>query len=314
MAPTYLAPIDLVPEVDEQTGLDERSDLDDPADPIGGAEPDPTLDAGLFGPGSVTWRVQAEPILFVGGIRALFLQALHPLAMAGVAQHSGFRDDPWGRLRRTAEFVGVITYGSTAEAVAAGEMVKGAHRGLRGVEPESGDPYVVADARLLLWVHCCQVECFLSTVQRSGLGLTAAEADQYVAEQVAAATVVGIPRKIVPTTVAELDRYFVDVRPELRATAAAKQGARFLLAPPMPGKIALLTPARPAWALLSAYAFASLPRWARRLYGLPAIAPTDLAVGLSSRVLSRVLRSLPEQVRTGPHEKAARERLGIGTG
>ncbi len=267
-------------------------------------------DVGLFGPDSVTWRVQAEPILWVGGIRALFLQALHPLAMAGVDQHSSFQDDPWGRLRRTAEFVGVVTYGTTEEAIAAGNMVRRAHRGLHGVEPESGHRYVVADPRLLLWVHCCQVECFLSTVQQAGLGLTTAEADQYVREQVAAAEVIGIPLRLVPTSVAELATYFEDVRPELRATDAARQGARFLLAPPMPTKIATFTPARPAWAILAGFAFASLPAWARKMYGLPGIAPTDLAVRLASRVLARLLNQLPAAWRTGPHHRAAMERLG----
>ena len=269
----------------------------------------PAVNVGLFGPDSVTWRVQAEPILWVGGIRALFLQALHPLAMAGVAQHSSFRDDPWGRLRRTAEFVGVVTYGTTEEAVAIGEMVKRAHRGLQGIEPESGERYVVSDAKLLLWVHCCQVECFLTTVQRAGLGLTDAEADQYVAEQVAAAEVVGIPRRMVPTTVAELEAYFEDVRPQLRATEAARTGARFLLAPPMPTKVAALTPARPAWALLAGFAFSSLPPWARRMYGLPGVRPVDFAVGLSSRVLARLLNQLPASWRTGPHHRAAMERI-----
>ena len=187
--------------------------------------PPARVDVGLFGPGSVTWRVQAEPILWVGGIRALFLQALHPLAMAGVAQHSSFQDDPWGRLRRTAEFVGVVTYGTTEEAQAAGEMVKRAHRGLQGIEPESGERYVVSDARLLLWVHCCQVDSFLSTVRRAGLGLTDEEADQYVAEQVAAAVLVGIPRQLVPASVEDLAAYFDRIQPELRATAAARDGA-----------------------------------------------------------------------------------------
>jgi uncharacterized protein (DUF2236 family) len=271
--------------------------------------PGAAVDVGLFGPDSVTWRVQAEPILWVGGIRALFLQALHPLAMAGVAQHSSFRDDPWGRLRRTAEFVGVVTYGTTAEARAAGDMVKRAHRGLQGVEPDSGQRYVVSDAKLLLWVHCCQVECFLATVQRAGLGLTDDEADQYVAEQVAAAELVGIPRRLVPSDVAQLTAYFDDIRPTLRATEAARDSARFLLAPPMPTKVALLTPARPVWTLLAGFAFASLPRWARTMYGRGGVVPTDLAVSLSSRVLARLLNQLPATWRTGPHHRAAMERL-----
>ena len=84
--------------------------------------------AGLFGPDSITWRLHSDPILLVGGIRALLLQALHPLALAGVAQHSGFKEDPWGRLGRTAEFVGTLTYGTRSEAVKAAARVRGAHR------------------------------------------------------------------------------------------------------------------------------------------------------------------------------------------
>jgi uncharacterized protein (DUF2236 family) len=257
----------------------------------------------------VTWRVHAEPILWLGGLRALFMQALHPLAMAGVAQHSDFRNDTWGRLRRTAEFVGVVTYGTTPEAMAAGARVRQVHRGLRGVEPERGERYVVADPRLLLWVHCCQVECFLTTVQLAGLGLTASESDQYVGEQVAAATLVGIPAQMVPASVADLDAYFAGIRPELRATAAARDAAQFLLAPPMPTKIVTATLARPAWTLLASLAFASLPRWARRMYGFPALAPTDLAVSVTSRVLAHALNALPAAWRTGPHRSAALERL-----
>ena len=241
----------------------------------------------------MTWRVQAEPILWIGGLRALFLQALHPLAMAGVAQHSSFRDDPWGRLRRTAEFVGVVTYGTTDEAIAAGQMVRRAHRGLRGVEPESGEPYVVADARLLLWVHCCQVECFLSTVQRAGLGLTTDEADRYVAEQVAAADAgrdpgAGWSRPTWPSLAAYFER-----RPARAAGDRGGAGRRTVPARPAdPGTRHDAAVARPAWALLAGLAFASQPPWARRMYGLPGIRPVDLTIVAVEPRLAR-LRTLP---------------------
>lgn len=267
------------------------------------------VDVGLFGPDSVTWRVHAEPSLWIGGLRALFLQALHPLAMAGVAQHSVFEDDPWGRLRRTGEYVGITTYGSTQEARDVADHVRRVHRGLKGVEPESGERYVVGDPRLLLWVHCSQVDSFLTTTRRSGLALTDEQADRYVAEQTTAAELVGIPAGRAPTDVAGLAAYFAGIRPELRVTAEARRAARFLLVPPMPRRILALTPARPAWTLLATLAFSTLPGWARRMYGLPGLAVGDLGATASSRALSIALRTLPGSLRNGPHLRAARERL-----
>lgn len=269
----------------------------------------PVADAGLFGPDSVTWRVHAEPSLWIGGLRALFLQALHPLAMAGVAQHSVFENDWWGRLYRTGEYVGITTYGTTQEAYDIAAHVRRAHRGLKGVEPESGEKYVVGDPKLLLWVHCGQVDSFLTSTRRAGLDLSQPEADTYVAEQTAAAELVGIPLPMIPRTTAELTAYFDDVRPQLRATEAARRGACRLLVPPMPRRVVALTPARPAWALLAALGFSTLPGWARRMYGLPGLPLTDVGATVSSRALALAARTLPESVRVGPHLRAARERL-----
>jgi uncharacterized protein (DUF2236 family) len=191
-------------------------------------------DPGLFGPDSVTWRVHADPSMALAGLRALLLQAVHPLAMAGVAQHSDFRGDPWGRLFRTAEYVAVVSYGTTAEATRAAARVRGIHRKLSGIEPESGTAYRVDDPELLLWVHCCEVESFLSTALRCGMRLTPAERDAYYAEQVTAAELVGIAPDVVPSTVEQMRRYFVDVQPHLRVTAEARRTAGFVLWPPMP--------------------------------------------------------------------------------
>ena len=110
-------------------------------------------DPGLYGPDSVTWRVHADPSMALAGLRALLLQAVHPLAMSGVAQHSDFREDPWGRLFRTAEYVGVTTFGTTEHARRAGAKVRGIHRRLGGIEPESGIGYRVNDPELLRWVQ-----------------------------------------------------------------------------------------------------------------------------------------------------------------
>jgi uncharacterized protein (DUF2236 family) len=265
-------------------------------------------DPGLYGPDSVTWRVHADPAMALAGLRALFLQALHPLAMAGVAQHSGFRTDPWGRLFRTAEYVGVTTYGTTEEANRAAARVRGIHRKLGGIEPESGRPYRVDDPHLLLWVHCVEVESFLTTAVRSGLRLSRAEQDAYYAEQQISARLVGLSSA--PASRAEIAEYFASMRPELRVTADARAAARFVLLPPMPTKVAL-APARPAWIALAGTAFAMMPRWARRLYRLPGLPTTDLGATAAGLALRTGLLALPDGLRHGPHLKDARARLGL---
>ena len=201
-------------------------------------------DLGYFGPQSVTWRLHADPMQWVGGVRALFLMALHPLAMAGVAEHSTFREDPFGRLQRTGDYLGAVTFGTRAEADRAAARVRGVHRRVRGVEPESGTPYWAPDPELLLWVHCGEIDSFLTIGRRAGVRVSAADADRYVAEQVTAAELAGIPRELAPASVAELADYFERTRPALRMTAAARDTARFLFVPPMPALVQLATPAR----------------------------------------------------------------------
>ena len=273
------------------------------------AQPTPDRDPGLYGPDSVTWRVHADPTMLLGGLRALLLQAVHPLAMAGVAQHSDFRGDPWGRLFRTGEYVGVTTYGTTAEATRAAARVRGIHRKLGGIEPESGTAYRVNDPHLLLWVHCCEAESFLSTAVRCGLRLSRAEQDTYYAEQVRNARLIGLAAA--PDSVGAMADYFQQMRPELRVTAEARATARFVLFPPMPAKVALGTPARPAWGALAGVAAAMLPRWTRRLYRLPGIPTTDLGASAAGLVLRSGLLALPESLRHGPHLKDAKTRLGL---
>jgi uncharacterized protein (DUF2236 family) len=257
-------------------------------------------DPGLFGPGSVTWRVHADQILWVGGLRALYLQALHPEAVRGVFTHSDYKDDPWGRLFRTADYVGVVTFGSRGRAAAAGARVRAVH-----------DRLGLNDPHLLRWVHCCEVGSFLDTFRRAGGGLTDAEADLYLAEQVQAAELVGLDPDTVPDSVAQLDAYFERMRSELASTPEAREVARFMLLPPMPTKIRLLTPALPAWVVLSGLAFATQPAWARRLYGVPGVPLADLAVTLQLRGIRTAVQRLPEKTRTGPHLRAAQERLGL---
>ncbi|MCA1713404.1 MAG: DUF2236 domain-containing protein [Actinobacteria bacterium] len=268
-------------------------------------------DAGLYGPGSVTWRVHADPSMALAGLRALFFQAVHPLAMAGVAQHSDFREDPWGRLFRTAEYVGTTTYGTTEQARRAGAKVRGIHGRLSGIEPESGTAYRVNDPQLLRWVHCVEVESFLTTAVRCGLRVSPAERDRYYAEQSYGATLVGLDQADVPSSVAQMARYFDDTRPALRVTAEARRAATFVLWPPMPALVQLGTPARPAWVALASAAFAMLPRWARRLYRLPGLPTTDAAATAAGLAFRSGLLVVPERLRQGPAVREAKARLTL---
>ena len=268
-------------------------------------------DPGLFGPDSVTWRVHGDPVMWIAGLRALLLQAVHPAAMAGVLRHSDFRADPWGRLLRTADYVGVVSFGSTAEVEAAGSRVRGLHEKVRGTDRETGVRYRASDPALLTWVHCCEVESFLTTFQRAGGGLTPDEVDTYYAEQTRAAEVVGLDPATVPGSAAAMAGYFARMRPELSVDRRTRRVAGYVLAPPMPRRIRWLTPARPAWAAGAGLAAGLLPGWARRLYGLP---PLPFAGGVSTlgvRALRAATAAAPPAYREGPHLRAARERLGL---
>jgi uncharacterized protein (DUF2236 family) len=266
-------------------------------------------DPGLFGPGSITWRVHGDPIMWIAGLRALLLQALHPAAMAGVLRHSDFKADPWGRLIRTADYVGVVSFGSTAEVEAVGARVRAIHAKVRGVDPENGVAYRADDPELLLWVHCSEVESFLSTYRRAGGRLTPGEVDGYYAEQTRAAAVVGLDPGQVPATAAEMAGYFAAVRPRLAADARTRELARYVLAPPMPRWVRWGTPARPAWATAAGLAVALLPPWARRMYGVLTPPLAGVAAGAGVRTLRATTALAPRGYREGPHLRAARERL-----
>jgi uncharacterized protein (DUF2236 family) len=267
-------------------------------------------DDGLFGPDTVTWRVHADPLLWVAGLRALLLQALHPAAMAGVLEHSDFRADPWGRLLRTADYVGTISFGTAAEAHTAASRVRGMHRQVAGVDRITGVRYRADDPDLLIWVHCCQAESFLSTYRRAGGAVTDADADTYYAEQTRSVALLGVDPTTVPDSREAISAYFASMRPQLRSDARSRDAARYVLWPPMPARIGLLTPARPGWLGVAGLALASLPRWARRRYLLPGLPATDVAASAQLRALRLALRPVPGRWRDGPHLRAAQARLG----
>ena len=218
-------------------------------------------DPGWFGPDSVTWRVHADSSMFVGGVRALLLQTMDPRVMAGVADHSAYRDDPLGRLNRTAGFVGLTTYGTDEQASEMVAMVRRVHTTVVGTTPE-GESYEANDPEQMLWVHNALVDSFLRTYQRYGAQrLTDAEADRYVEEMAVLAERLGCAPA--PRSVAGMRQYFDEVRPQLRAGGQAREAARWLLVPPLPLSV------RPAYAVITAAAIGLLPGWVRRQLWLP---------------------------------------------
>jgi uncharacterized protein (DUF2236 family) len=265
---------------------------------------------GFFGPDSVTWRIHSDPAYHVGGLRALMLQALHPVAMDGVARNSaGFRDEWWMRMTRTGQYMATVAFGTRNEARRTAARVRGLHRQLGGVEETTGRAYRVDDPDLLLWVHNCAVDSLLTTARRAGVPVSDADADRYVAEQVAAAQLVGVPLSTVPTAVADLDAYFEEIRPCLAATPAAIHGVRDLFLPPMRGWVQVLTPARPAWGTLASLGMATLPAWARRMYSLPGLSMTDAAATAGLRAFRTAFLALPERARFSPIVRGAFERV-----
>jgi uncharacterized protein (DUF2236 family) len=213
-------------------------------------------------------RVHGDASMFVGGLRALLLQSLHPLAMAGVAGHSDYRGDPWGRLQRTSTFLAVTTFGPAADAQRAVDKVRGIHHRVRGIAAD-GRAYEASDPHLLEWVHIAEVDSFLLAHQRYGANpLDQQGRDDYVADTARVATALGVVDP--PRTERELKQRITDYRPELTGTAAAREAARFLLVtPPLP----LL--ARPPYAVLAATSVAMLPAWARLPLRLPYLPPLE---------------------------------------
>lgn len=236
-----------------------------------------------FSAGSAIWRVHNDTAMFVGGIRALLLQSLHPVAMQAVSDHSGFRGDPWGRLQRTSHYLASTTFGTVERAERSIAIVRAVHDRLTGTMPD-GTPYRVADPHLLAWVHAAEVDSFLSTHQRFGQHpLDDAGADAYLAETGEVARRLGVLDP--PTTRADLARTLAAFRPELRISPPALEAKELLLQhPPLP------LPARLGFGLLAAGAVSSLPAWARSMLRLPTLPVSDrlLAVPATTAALRTV--------------------------
>jgi len=264
----------------------------------------PPGDPGLFGPGSMVWRVHAElPSMLIGGISALMLQTLHPLAMAGVDQHSNFREDAFGRLRTTSEFIALTSFGSRAGAEEAISRVRRVHRRVRGTA-DDGRHYAAGDPELLTWVHVALSYSFLHSYQcYSGCPLDVAEMDRYYDEASIIAFKLGAQE--VPRTVADVERYFSDTRPQLKATPAGLDAVAFLLKPP--GQ----TPAeRLLYPVLAQACVDLLPGWARHELAIKDTPP--LQAGAVQRAAGAIGTLMRWGVGTPMSVRWAAERVSAG--
>ena len=222
----------------------------------------PPGDPGLFGPDAVCWRVHSDfTSMMIGGISALLLQALHPLALAGVWDHSNFRQDLIGRLRRTGQFISGTTYGSTRDANWLIDKVRTIHLQVTGTAAD-GRPYAASDPALLTWVHVAEVSSFLAAHLRYfNPDLSVSEQDRYYAEVACIAERLGATN--VPRTCQEIADYLEQIRPQLRCDERSLEIMRVLFNAPAPSQIA-----KPFGALMMRAGIDLLPRWAADMLGL----------------------------------------------
>lgn len=269
-------------------------------------------DRGLLGPESVAWRVIGHPVSIVGGLRSLIVQSLHPLAMAGVAQHSDYRHRALDRLRRTAYYVAATTFGDTATAHEAAARVKRVHDRVKGVDPVTGKRYSASDPETQLWVHCVEWHSFLATYRTyAGASLSREEEDRYLAEGVRIAALLDMDPASVPSSVAEYREYWEEVRAQLCMSESARGAIDFVLHPPLTRElIPLQVPLR----IASSAAVAIVPGHLRAMAGIDrpalvrgatvaAVRPAAAALGLPllrdapSLVLGRDTRGLGVEAR-----------------
>ena len=246
--------------------------------------PRPAGDDGLFGPGTVAWAVHADfPAMMIGGVAALLMQMLHPAALAGVWDHSNFRRDMAGRLRRTAQFIAGTTFGGTAYAHQLIDRVRRIHDAVGGTLPD-GTPYRANDPDVLLWVHATGARCFLDAYRRyRAPWLTVADQDRYFAETAVVARALGSAEP--PLTRAGIDAYIEAMRPALKADARTAEVTRILMAHPAPNPLVA-----PLTGMMMEAGIDLLPGWAATMQGVGVSAPRRPLVRAGSGGMGVVLR------------------------
>ena len=265
---------------------------------------------GLFGPGSVSWRVDRELIVLGGGSRALLLQAAHPSVAAGVAQHSTYATDPFGRLMRTLDSSFAVVFGSRSEAEATLRRVNAIHAAVRGQRPD-GMAYSAMEPEALLWVHATLVDTALRVYGRFVAPISAEDEQRYHEESAAVGLALGIPAADMPGTIVELrawmDAMIADGR--VRVTPDARRIARTVLYPTR-------VPPRIAWDVAHLVSLSTLPEVIRRQYGIGWSAARERGMEQLAAISRQLLPRVPGLLRTAPQARAADRRVaqaGPGT-
>lgn len=251
-------------------------------------------DPGLCGPGSVSWRVIGDVSVFVGGIRALLIQAAHPEVVAGVDDHSRYRDDPLGRLSRTSFYVTSATFGAMPEVEEAVDLVMTAHQGVSGTS-HRGQSYSASTPELAAWVHNTLTDSFLEAYRRFGGRLSEAEADQFVGEQTTVGEMLGAGP--LPTTAADL-RAWITGHPALAPSPGMRAAISFLRSPPIPAA------QKAGYQILLNGAIATIPRELTSILGLTAVPGARVSSAAMVLGLRRIMKNSPAW-------QAALERCGV---
>ncbi len=260
----------------------------------------PVGDAGLYGPDSVIWQVHGDfPSMLCGGISALLMQMLHPLALAGVWDHSTFRQDMMGRLRRTSQFIAVTTFGNSADAQTLIERVKRIHLKVTGADAQ-GVAYAASDPRLLTWVHVAETSRFLAAHLRyKNPQLSLARQDRYYAEAAVVAEALGA--EAVLKSVQAVNAYLLAMQPTLRCDERTREVLSLLMNAPAPS-----WQARPAMKAMMMAGIELLPEWAQQQFGFRFSPLRRRVIRLRVSLLAKTLRWA---IRRGAYHRAM-ERMG----
>lgn len=260
----------------------------------------PAGDPGLYGPDSVIWRVHGDfSSMLCGGISALLMQMLHPLALAGVWDHSTFRSDMMGRLRRTSQFIAVTTFGNTVDAQTLIERVRRIHLQVTGVDAQ-GVEYAASDPRLLTWVHVAETSRFLAShVRYKNPQLSLAEQDRYYAEAAVVAEALGAEQ--VPKSVEDVEAYLLAMQPQLRCDERTREVLSILMNAPAPS-----WQARPAMKAMLMAGIELLPEWAQQQFGFRFSPLRRRLIRLRINLLAKALRW---SIRRGAYQRAM-QRMG----
>lgn len=260
--------------------------------------------AGLFGPGSVSWRIDRELVVLAGGSCALLLQAAHPVVAAGVEQHSTYATDPFGRLLRTLTSSFDVVFGTRSEAEAAIRRVNAIHERVRGVRPDDGSPYAALDPEALLWVHATLVDTALRVYGRFVRPLDPEEEQAYHVESARVATLLGVPAAYLPPTIGELRAWMDGLIADgtIHVTPGARRIARTVLYP-------VRFPPRLAWDAAHLVSMAVLREPIRRQYGIRWSPARERGMARIAAASRRLLPMVPGPLRHAPQARAADRRV-----